>query len=213
MLLYHYSAVPRTELKSQRAAGTLTQKELEARDRQDKLKLLPGLSYVDHISFFFDPVPSVVLSRIFGITHPAWHTGSTLYEHLVDTADLEDRIAYEVVESVKKTELYDTFSAEHNWVDDDPELLRRWKELELRSKLSWGELGQGRSKLETQIRLCGGHLDKAFLKAYARSDFEDNRMKYAANVPHVMIYPAGGVVPVKSVSRLVIGNNKRYPLE
>lgn len=213
MLLYHYSKERFPKLKTKRNAGLLTKEEIKAIDKKDRQRLLPAHSYIDHISFFFDPVPSVILSRIFGITHPVWHTGSKLFEHIVDTALLEDDIIFEIVESDKKTKLFDDFAERTNWIDDDPALLKRWKLLELSKKMEWGEIGSTRAKLELQIVENGGHLDKAFLKAYAREDFEWNRMKYAANVPHVMLYPRSGDIEVIGVNSLTIGNNNRTHLD
>jgi hypothetical protein len=213
MLLYHYSKTRYPSLLTKRKVGLLSKEEIKKADSSDRLNLLPGHSYIDHVSFFFDPVPSVMLSRIFGITHPVWHTGSKLFEHIIDTTMLDDDVIYEIVESDKKTKLFDEFVEEHNWTYDDPKLLQQWKMLELRKKMEWGEIGRSRKGLELQIVENGGHLDKAFLKAYNRADFEENRMKYAANVPHVMIYPKGGEIEVIGVNSLTIGNNTRKHLD
>jgi hypothetical protein len=38
-----------------------------------------------------------------------------------------------------------------------------------------------------------------------RKDFEKILFRYAPTVPHLMVYPEGGVLPVESTSEIIIG--------
>ena len=210
--LYHYSSLLYPTLLTKRKSGAASKEEIKQAERRASGKGPDMKPYVDHISFFFDPIPSVMLSRIFGTNHQVWFTGSKLYEYTVTVDSLSDDFSFEVVESAQRTKLLDVFSEKHDWVNDNPATLKLWEAHEIKHKLQWGEIGRGKQALKVQMLGTDGDLGKAFLSAYNRPDFEDGRFKYAANVPHVMIYPSSGEIQYTAVERLTIGKNKRDPL-
>lgn len=201
MKLYHYSSEPYPVLKTRKKLGLLPPKQML------------DASYLDHISFFFDPIPSKTLTMIFGTNHPFWFKGNQIYEHVIDTNDLDIDIYFHVVESKRRTELLDQFAEENNWVKDDPKLLAKWIILERRKSIAWGEIGRSRRTLEEQIKNNVGGTELAYISASSRDDFEHGRNKYAANVPHLMLYPRDGEIPVRNVFGLKIGDDHRKELK
>lgn len=212
MKLYHYAPDLFTSLQTRRKSGLATAVEIKRSEESAKKYLSEG-AYVDHISFFFDPIPSKVLANIFGPTHRAWAKGTKLFEYVIDVPALGNDVLYRVVESARKTAFLDQFSKDHNWEDDDPVLLMKYtKEINALQR-KWGELGTGLINLERQIALNVGKTEQAYVIASQREDFEWGREKYAANVPHLMVYPSSGEVAISSISSLVMGSDTRVPVK
>lgn len=205
MNLYHYSKEQHDTLKTKRASGKATPEEIIKSEKSAQRILMPGTAYVDHISFFFDPIPSEILGNLYGKGHPAWFEGNELYEYVVRIDSLPEKLLYEVVESEREVAALDKFVKDHNWVDDDPVLLRKWFAFILREKVKWGEYGNDRSKLALQAKKNAGNLSTNFLKAVQRDDFKENFTKYAASVPHLMCYPATGMIQYELMNLVVIG--------
>lgn len=210
MKLYHYSIAPHKTLLSKRKSGTATPDEINKAEK-NAVKYHELSPYVDHISLFFDPIPSSLIGKLFGGDHSTWVDGKVLYEHVVDTNVLDRDILYRVAESYKKTKFFDDFVIQNNWVDDDPDLLMKYILEEKRLMLLWGELGKGLPMLLRQIPLFQNKTTQAFRTAVKRNDFDENRMKYAANVPHLMVYPKSGKIRVESISVVTIGDDRRVP--
>lgn len=212
MLIYHYSKELYSRLLTRRANGADQEEITRSEEQAERLKL--EAPYIDHISFFFDPIPSVVVEEVFrDVGHATWYKGSTLYEYVIDTRQFQSDVLYRVVESRRKTEHMDQFIVKHNWTTDDPKLLRLWiNEIEALQR-KWGELGNSRDGLERQCRLNAGCTAEAFILARSRPDFDDGKYKYAANVPHLMVYPEGGKVAISKTNRVVIGSNTRTPVK
>lgn len=211
MNIYHYSKNFLPILLTKRKQGYLTDKEIRDADENARRFKEEG-SYIDHISFFFDPIPSKLLGEIFGPPHEVWVKGTELFEFVVDADTLDKDILYRVVESFKKTELLDKFSEEHNWVEDNKNTLKIWIELYNKKSKEWKELGTSKKDLLDQIKLNKGKTELGYKRAFNRPDFEDGKMLYAANVPHLMVYPKTGEIRFESVNKLVIGGDKREPL-
>lgn len=212
MFLYHYSENIHSTLLSKAAAGVISPAEATSLRNASKAKGNGGYTYCDHISFFFDPIPSSLLPKVFENEHPFWYRGHKLFEHIVAVKSLPIDIIYHVVESENKTQLLDKFSLENNWVDDNPALLKEWKLLENKVAIDLGEKGRGRTNLEKQILINVGRTAD-FYKAFAsHPDFEFGKKKYAANVPHVMLYPPKGSIEVREIKSLTIGNDRRNNL-
>jgi len=201
MYIYHYSNEKHPVLLTRRKQGIDPPKNASV-----------GGNYVDHISFFFDPIPSKTIASIYGSFHPVWRKGNTLVEHVINVATLDKDIMFHVVESINKTKLFDEFVEENNWVYDDPVLLEKWKILENKNTVKWGEIGKGLKLLEIQVKKNKGITELAYINASRRNDFEENKMKYAANVPHLMLYPKQGEIVVDHFNLVTIGNEKRTVL-
>ena len=208
--LYHYSGVRYPELLTKRQSGATAEEIRKSEKQRDRYGFIGA--YVDHISFFFDPIPSKTLAKIFKDGHHTWYKGNVLYEYVVDVDQFESDLGYTVVESRKKTAFMDKFIAEHNWVDDDPVLLAKYLKALDALSVKWGEVGRSLDGLKKQISQNVGGTEKAYIDASKRADFEEGRQRYATNVPHVMIYPKAGKATTNEINRLTIGNDRRTPI-
>ena len=104
------------------------------------------------------------------------------------------------------------FSKENDWTTDDPAILKKWLKLADMMQREWGELGNDPKILRNQIQLNSGKILEYYKAAVLDEDFEYNKMKYAANVPHLMLYPIDGEVKFDHVNSLVMGSDKRTPV-
>lgn len=211
MYIYHYSSEPRYSIKTKRASGVAVPEEIAKSEANAKRHSFIG-AYVDHISFFCGPIPSTTLPKIYGEDHQAWRNGNVLYEHLVDTATLEKNIAFTLVESHREWDEFNVFAEKNKWTGDDPELLAKWYKHIKDKRKTWGEEGKDLKLLEKQVKLHAGRLLDDFVDASMREDFEEGRMKYAANVPHLMLYPKDGVIVPEKISKVVMGSAARIPI-
>ncbi len=208
MILYHYSKGLYPELLTKAESGSMTPIQIKLARQESRRKGYFDLPYCDHISFFMEPIPSQLLGELFK-DHPVWFKGNSLYEYLVDVSKLPLEIPYRVVESARKTELLDKFTLENNWVEKDPELLEKWLLLKDTKTREWGETGNRRSELVKQIVANQGIIEDAYRSSVQRYDFEDNKTKYAANVPHLMLYPPTGRITPSKIRALTIGYDRR----
>lgn len=211
MYIYHYSSEPRFSIKTKRASGAAVPEEIAKSEANAKRHSFIG-AYVDHISFFCDPIPSTKLPAIYGEDHQAWRNGNVLYEHLVDVSTLEKNIAFTLVESHREWDEFHRFAKKNGWTGDDPELLAKWYKHIKDKRKTWGEEGKDLKLLEKQVRAHSGRLLNDFVDASMREDFEEGRMKYAANVPHLMLYPKDGVIVPEKISKVVMGSAARIPI-
>lgn len=201
MKLYHYAKEQYPVLLTRRRTGTQMPVGVKVSD-----------SYLDHISFFFDPIPSRLLVSVFDKGHSFWFKGNRIYEHVVDVSTAAQDIKFHAVETPKENALFDVFAEEHNWVGNDPTLLAKWRVIIDAKQREWGELGVGRDKL---IRLISQHVGKTadyYRAAKNLPDFESGYAKYAANVAHLMLYPPSGEMSITTINTLVIGDDRRTPL-
>lgn len=200
MYLYHYSSEPREVIKSLRKSGTMTDKELEERNRKYSSPTSFG-QYIDHISFFFDPIPSKLLPTIFPPSHKSWFHGNVLYEHQVDLRSMGTHVPYKLTEGFDETAMYLDYLDGTETVDS---FLARRKRLMLKQK----KMGDDVHDLLKIVVNHKGKTKGAFEKAPTIRNW--NPELYACYVPHLMLYPNGGEVQVKSVHRVVLGDPKRY---
>lgn len=213
MHIYHYSPLLFDTLQTKRKRGVATPEEIQRAKTQAARILQPGALYVDHLSFFFEPIPSEILHLVYGKEHPVWFFGNTLYEYKVDATKIPARSLYEVVESSREVAALDKFVIDNSWFDDDPKLLKKWFVFILAEKIKWGEYGNDHNKLLSQIKRGKGTLEEDFFKAAKRDDFKENFKKYAASVPHLMLYPVGGEVAPIEINQVVIGSRLRTKVD
>lgn len=199
MKLYHYSKEMYESLKTRRLTGNLTPHEIEQEEKAVAEYSLTG-PHIDHISFFFDPVPLDILGKLFKGKNKFWITNATVIEYVIDTSDLEHDILFDVVESPSATKMID----DTEWIDT-PEFLKKFKAGKAIAKRGWGEIGIGVDLLKKQIALHVGNTRNAYITASLRNDFDENIEKYAANVPHVMLYPKSGKIEYQKTRKVVIG--------
>ena len=207
MKLYHYNQLVTDELLTKRAQGILTPEEIREAEQYAKRFKRPG-PYCDHISFFMDPIPSSLLAHLFGDFHPVWYRGNEVIEHVVDTRTLDSHILYNVVETPEKLKHLDSAADDD---DSDEWLISYFKELNAIQTKN-GELGQSLKGLDKQIIRFQGKLGDYYQSAKNRHDWEENKTKYAASVPHVMLYPSTGRIPVASSFYVTVGSDTRKPV-
>ena len=189
MLLYHYSKNPLKTLTTRRFRETLTDEQLKEGWDSAVWRKAPG-PYYDHISFFLEPAPLDILGAVFAdVNHDFWIPGSTIYQHTVESSKI-GRFKYAIVETPGDIELLSEWKDE--W-DMDP----KWDAAKetyffkrARIKKANGEVGQNNAAFEQVASSFVGTARQAYLSALNRD--QNDRLLYAAGVPHVMIYPAHG---------------------
>ncbi len=196
MRLYHYSTHHYDQLKTLEKQRPLTKKEID--QGAASVKSGAALPYYAHISFFFEPVPLDLVGSIFPKDHHTWFKGSRLYEYVVDPSSIE-HFQYKVVESPEKTALYYDGSV------TDAEYHRRIAVLDKTLHYS----GHSVAELKLAAQHLEGSTRDSFLALPSRSNWHGKekdsiQKKYAATVPHVMLYPASGVVTYQSVKKVVV---------
>lgn len=80
-------------------------------------------------------------------------------------------------------------------------------------KRNIGEIGNTVSGLKHQLSKFKGKTKDFYISARKRSDAQEHFNKYAANVPHVMLYPKNGIVNIESVNIVTIGSEVRKPVK
>lgn len=178
MKIYHYSGGDYPTLQTLNKQNAGSKSALPDGTREE---------YANHISFFFEPAPLDILGGIFGKDHKAWFPGAELIEYTIDVSSIGD-FRYEIVESPEKTKLY---------YDDSISIVQYHKLLaEVNQKHHY--VGRG---ADTFIKACKpllGGTRKAYMELPHRKNFKELRGKYAATVPHVMLYPDSGEVSYQS---------------
>ena len=144
---------------------------------------------MEHISFFMEPVPLDIIAKSFKGSHPFWKSGNILFEHRVKIESLTD-FYYQIVESPLVVAMRDNFPD----VEETDEMMggyyRALKEIQI-SVLERGDSVKNFLRIQKAYE---GKVRECFQKLPLRKDFEEIKDKYAATVPHVMIYPKSGII-------------------
>ena len=209
MKLYHYSKDLYDVLKTKAAVGGLTKEQIKESNDHAIYRHDPG-AYIDHISFLFDPIPLKLLGEIYEDKNPVWFNGNKLNEYIVDTSQFEKDILYRIVETPACIKMLDSITGK-DWENDS--FKRNYFKQRYDTQIELSEIGNSKFELEKQITKFHGKTEHFYLLASKRKDFQDNITKYAANVPHVKLYPKFGIVKISSVSKVVIGEDRnRQPI-
>lgn len=199
MKLYHYSVEEFDKLKS-----------LNLRRHEDKSEIHHSdhkkvYSYGNHISFLFEPIPNDIAL----VTHNEysfWKSGKKLYEHVVDASSLPLDIPYYITETPEKIKL---LYVEQDWskVKGNPQLIDEFKRQIEEMEARLGYKGKGRAAFIKAAQGLSKDIKKYFQAAYKlalKHPSDDIFDKYAACVPHAMLYPALDPVKVKSVKLITL---------
>jgi hypothetical protein len=205
MLLYHYSKELFPFLLTRRYSNKLSSKELKDGLEQSTIRCEPA-PYYDHISFFFDKVPLKIIGDLFKGKNDFWKNGNKIYEYTIDTDSLSNNLKYFITETPSQVKKLD----ETEWVDTD-EFFREYMKEKRRLAEKNHEIGKGQSELEKQIQKYQGQTEAYYINASKRDDFDDNITKYAASVPHVMLYPEHGKVFYVSKKLVEVGVDNNDP--
>lgn len=193
MKLYHYNATEFSELKSKIAQGIKG-----AGDHGIK-------GYASSISFFLEPIPrdiAVILKH----EHDFWVSGRDLYEHVIDTNDLPLDVEYVLTETPDKTKL---LYEEQDWTKakNNPELVKQYKQEIKDLEEKKGYAGKGRLKLVQTCRPFTHGISQHYKQMYKLHHKypEDQLMnKYAACVPHLMVYVGKRSIPVSECNLITL---------
>lgn len=194
MRLYHYSKTAFTQLLTRRAQNQFTPEELIEEERKAKFRQEPGF-YIDHISFFLDPIPADIMGTLFAKDkHDFWIAGNTIYQHIVESSQLGD-FTYLIHETPSDMAFLD----KHWPLDKKLTLAEKEQYFLERNKLRRrnGQIGHGNRDFERNAKRYVGTTRDAYIKASIRNVAEA-RLQYAASVTHVAIYLPGGVAPLIS---------------
>ncbi len=204
MKLYHYSKEPYEVLKTKRKRGIMSNEELIEAKRIAEFKCTLGL-YCDHISFFLEPVPLNEMGFIFkDVEHDFWKTGNTVYEHIVESDDIGG-FKYELVETEDDIDFMIKFWPDDaNFTNDQKKhFFKERRKMRDRKKLNGNQ-----DELEKRVELLVGKTREAYINAHLYNEPED-MLKYAACVPHLMLYPNKGEISLLEPAKAVrIGNAK-----
>lgn len=197
--LFHYSAEYRPVLKTLLAQRLVT---LEQAVQYNKWAAATNdvLGYHKHISFFIAQHPVEDIAQFYPDGHPVWFKGNNLVEHVVEI-EVGSKVLYKMVETKLCTDMLDS----SDWSDTSDEFLIAYKQRQFAMQRKVGEIGRRSSMLQRQIQLNSGDVYPALKRVSKRSDYDEIKDKYAATVPHVMIYPFDGSMAVASHRVVTVG--------
>lgn len=189
MKFYHYSKEKYDDIRSQVAQGSV-----KASDNPKQ--------YGKSVSLFLEKLPLNV-AEIFHNTHEFYRSGLDLWEYEVDSNDLPLNIVFTLTETPEKTAL---LYGSQKWYEGMPKELiaSNKKEIDDMEKAK-GYDGVGRINLVKACKSVPRGIEHYFQKtAKLAEKFPDDGLdkKYAASVPHLMIYP--GATPIKFKSARLI---------
>lgn len=200
MQLYHYSTKKHSTLKTLLNQGKVTvEDKLKAERDAIKHKTLFGVFqpgyYFEHISFFFDPIPRNIY-QYFPKDHKVWTKGTKLYEHVIELNEQSEPFTYEIVEFPERIELY------YDRKVDDKTFFKKVGSM-LKED---GYIGKGYAELSETLhrKSLVGKTTHFFERLPNRPNYKDIANKYAATVPHVMIYPLLGKIKTQEVKLITL---------
>lgn len=197
VILYHYSVERYSELSSLFSRNL--EKEGFESDKNDPF------SYNKSISFFLEPIP-LDLPKILENKHKFWKSGTKLYEYKISTSQLLEETPYVLVES---EEVVDLIYNKQDWdkAKGNPELIKKYKQdikdLELKLKYRGTKITDF---IKVSKKYSSGIKDRykklvELDKKYPQDNLLD---KYAATVPHVMIYVSSLKIKPISVKQITL---------
>ena len=201
--LYHYSENPRKQLMTVRAQGVEVG-AYEKYDEWNKVTHAAG-SYVDHISVFFMRIPLTTIHTHYPKDHKSWFKGNVMHEHLVLLEKLPD-MPYQFTETLMHKRLLATFPV-HDYTEEQ---LIAFKRRLYAAQRKAGEIGITHKGLVKKLN----ELEHTVYAAYAQLKnipaWDDNEYKYAAHIPHLLLYPPLGIIKPSIVRKITIGKANSY---
>lgn len=150
-------------------------------------------AYNKNISLFLEPLPLNV-AEIFHNTHGFYRSGLDLWEHVVDSNTIPLNILYTLTETPEKVAL---LYGSQKWYEGMPQSLIDSNKKEITDmEVEKGYLGEGRLNMIKACKSIPKGIEKYFMKSFKLHEkFPEDKIneKYAANVPHLMIYPESGI--------------------
>lgn len=204
MKLYHYSKEPFTELKISRLTKPRSKEEIDRIISFDK-KVGREYGYLDHISFFFEPIPIDIGSLYKNIDHPIWKKDQILYEHVIHTLGMD--FAFDLYETPQLIEFMDkNFKPEFNKPENEKQLIQYFKdEIVFMKKLGHhSSMGKSTQKLMDATSPFKGRTREFFLRTLALEKPEFLAKMYAPGVPHLFLYPKTPSLTLKEEPRQIV---------
>lgn len=168
---------------------------LQTKARQSGVMEKDAFAYNNSISFFFEPIPLSV-PKLLNHEHKFWKRGTRVYQHVIDLDTLPFDLAWFIAETPDVTEKIYSM----NW-DDEKQIANNRKVIEDIRNGTWR--GKGLREFETKSKPFVSGIKEAFQNLYqlhVDNPDDDLLKKYAACVPHAMLYLGQVEVPVKEVS-------------
>lgn len=208
MKLYHYATMQFDDLRSRLAQGKgklfildrmpqlLHNLQGDLAIQLDKVRPKDEWSYERSISLFLEPIP-LDIAKIYKGEHTIWQSGAEFVQYEVDVFELPAGIPFRLVESPEKVKL---IYEKQDWeaAKEDKSLIAKYvKEIHDKEK-AYGYIGHGHTDLIKTAKRFQKKTRQSMEKAaeLALQYPEDNLFqKYAACVPHLMIYP--GYKPIE----------------
>lgn len=202
MKLYHYNVQHLDFLQSLYGRGISD--EDKKRLGEWATKTDGPFAYTKNLSFFMEPIP-LDLPEILHNEHTFWKSGLTLYEHVVDTKEFVHDIPYRLVEAAEKTDL---IFRKQNWdlAENNPELTSFYKSqiADLEKELELEGTGVGNLvRVASRYKGIRNYYKEAY-KLYKKFPKDNLISKYAACVPHLMVYPAEAKIKVSRVNEITL---------
>ncbi len=186
MKLYHYNTSCLDVLSSQVQRGLV-------KDNGDIWQ------YGKNLSFFIKELP-INLPEVLNNKHKFWTKGAQIWCHVIDVSVFPTNITYRLMESPEKIKLlYKT----QDWssIEGDSELAALYRKQIFDMEKAQGYMGRSRNGLVRALNKFKDMDTVSYYKHMAALDIlypEDKLMdKYAACVPHVMVYPTT-TIPIES---------------
>ena len=177
MLLYHYNTNLFKDIRSlalQEGSGNVE----------------PSRAYNHSVSFLFEPIP-LDIAQILKGKGKEWKPGMKLVEYEVDIKNLQSDILFHITESPEKTKLlYET--QDWSMAKGNPQLVKQYLHEVTELEKDLGYYGQGNNNLIKGINRIPKGIRRYYTEAVKLCDRENETAvydKYAALVPHVMVYP------------------------
>lgn len=200
--IYHYSDKLYQDIRSLRAQGNLSDIELDKLDKE-YTRMFDKEPYTKNISFFIEPIPYKIIGDLFDNKHDSWHNGNELYEYKTDINSLEKDIVFKITETPTAVEFIDMH---YNPTMSEKEYVEFMREKSIMLEKN-GYEGEGLDNLiKTASKFLGTTKDY-FIEARKRLDAKETSKQYAANVPHLMLYPESGIIKYQSYRKVVIGKD------
>lgn len=218
MQFYHYSEKEFTELKSllaqgkpdngsqvERTAGFFDEFKIIFDQMLSRKGVGNDYTYDRHVSLFLEPIP-LDLAKIFKGKHEYWQSGLELYEYTISLEDIPSDIAFIMEETPDKTRL---LYERQDWgsAKDNPEMVMKFKAEILELQKDNAYIGRGRNEL---VKVCR-KFNKGIRHYYQLSENLAERFpedgiqaKYAACVPHLMIYPGYRSIKISETKKVIL---------
>jgi len=197
MFLYHYANNKFNTLLTKEKQNLVIPEERKKEEKayMAHYKLFkykkPGY-YFEHISFFFEPICLDIIAEIFPSDHSVWFSGNELYQYTVDTAKI-GHFSYEIVEFPEKSTIY------YDNTINDKEYHKLYKDIVIKNNY----VGKNFEIEKASKHLIG--LTRTYFEQFKnRPNYEEHKYKYAATVPHVMLYPYLGKIKPESVTKVQV---------